>query len=85
MTDDSTNLSTLLIGASDDFAQLEDLQILLKIGLNEADRPSIEACKRLAFLVQTYLCQAEPWLQEVRFGLERLKKQVIAKDVLRDE
>lgn len=80
MTDPPTNLSILLVRASDDFAQLEDLQILLTIGLNEADRPSLEACKRLAFLVQTYLCQNEPWLKEVRFGLDRLKKQVIAEE-----
>ena len=56
MTDHSTNLSILLIRADNDFAQLEELQTLLKIGLSEADHPSEEACKRIALLVSTYLC-----------------------------
>ena len=80
MAANSTNLSTLLIRADNDFAQLEELQTLLKIGLSDADRPSEEACKRLDLLVSTYLCQSDPWLTEVRFGLNRLRKHVLIEE-----
>ena len=80
MAENSINLSILLIGALNDFAHVEELQLLLQIGLEQADRLTVEACKRLAFLVETYICQVEPWLEEVRFGLDRLKQVVVLEE-----
>ena len=74
MAEKLINLASLITGALDDFAHVEQLQLLLKIGLSEADRPSEEACERLALLVDVYAAQVEPWIQEVRFGLERIKR-----------
>ena len=76
MTENLSNLSDLLIGASSDFSHIEELQLLLQIGLDEADQPTAEAFKRLVFLVEIYLCQSEPWLEEVRFGLDKIKRIV---------
>ena len=76
MAENLPSLSDLLIGASSDFNHVEDLQLLLRIGLNEADRPTPEACKRLVFLIELYLCQSKPWLEEVRFGLNKIKRIV---------
>ena len=76
MPEKLANLSSLVLGALDDFAHVEQLQLLLKIGLSEADHPSEEACERLALLVDVYAAQVEPWIEEVRFGLERIKRIV---------
>ena len=76
MAENLSNFSDLLIGASSDFTHVQELQLLLQIGLDQADRPTVEACKRLAFLVETYICQVEPWLEETRIGLDRLKQVV---------
>lgn len=70
------SLTSLIIGALDDFAHVQELQILLRIGLNEAENPSEEACEKLVLLVETYLCQSEPWLTEVQFGLDRIGQQI---------
>lgn len=69
-------LVSLVISALDDFARVQELQTLLKIGLHEADELSEEGCSRLALLVSTYLCQVEPWLEEVELGLERIRQQL---------
>ena len=66
----------LVIGAIDDFARVKELQTLLKIGQSEADTLSVEACQRIALLVDTYLCQVEPWLEEVELGLDRIREQL---------
>lgn len=66
----------LVLGAMDDFARVKELQLLLKIGLNEADNPSEEACNRIALIVDTYLCQVEPWLEELGIGLDRIREQL---------
>ena len=77
MPEKLANLASLTLGALNDFAHVEKLQLLLKIGLAEVDHPSEEACERLALLVDVYTAQVEPWLEEVRFGLERIKRQVM--------
>lgn len=69
-------LVSLLLGTLDDFDHVQELQILLKVGLDQADELSEEACKRLALLVSTYLCQSEPWLEEVQLGLDRMRKHI---------
>lgn len=76
MPENSTDLSSLIIGALDDFDHVQELQTLLKVGLDQADELSEEACKRLALLVSTYLCQSEPWLTEVQFGLDRIRQRI---------
>lgn len=77
MPENSANLASLIIGALDDFAHIKELQTLLKIGLRQAESPANEeACERLALLVDVYLCQFEPWLEEVQLGLERRRKQI---------
>ena len=74
------NLSFLITRALNDFAHVERLQLLLKIGLDETDQPSDEAYERLALLVDTYSAQVEPWIEEVRFGLERIGRQVLPRN-----
>ena len=69
-------LASLVLDLLNDFARLQELQVLLKIGLTEADSPSKEACSRIALLVDTYLCQSEPWLQNVEMDLQRLREQL---------
>lgn len=69
-------LMSLAISALDDFSRVQELQTLLKIGLDGADEPSEEACSKLALLVSTYLCQVEPWLEEVELGLQRIRQQL---------
>ncbi len=70
-------LVSLLLGTLDDFDHVQELQTLLRIGLDQADNGlSEEACERLALLVSTYLCQSEPWLEEVQLGLNRMRKHV---------
>lgn len=76
MPENSTDLSSLIIGALNDFDHVQELQTLLKVGLDQADEFSEEAYKRLALLVSTYLCQSEPWLEEVQLGLNRMRKHV---------
>lgn len=67
---------SLILSAMDDFAQVKELQLLLKIGLKEADEPSEEACNRISLLVATYLCQVEPWLENLELGMNRIRKQL---------
>lgn len=66
----------LVIGAMDNFAQVKKLQTLLSVALNEADSPSEEACKRIALLVDTYLCQVEPWIEDLNLDLEKIREQL---------
>lgn len=66
----------LVLGAMDDFARVKELQLLLKIGVNEADTPSEEACQRITLLLDTYLCQIEPWLEELEIALDRIREQL---------
>ena len=81
------NLASLVIGALDDFAHVEQLQLLLKIGLAEADHPSEEACERLALLVDVYAAQvgvrsakltftATQWLETLLCGSSANKNVV---------
>lgn len=66
----------LIFSAMDNFSRVKELQTLLKIGLNEADSPSEEACQRIALMVDTYLCQVEPWLENLEIELDRIREQL---------
>lgn len=72
----SQNLMSLAIGASDDLSRLLDLQELLRIALEQFDNPSEKTNQRVDLLLSTYLCQVEPWLDNLELGLQRIRSSL---------
>lgn len=68
----------LAIGASDDLSRVIGLQELLRIALEEFDHPSEKTSQRVDLLLSTYLSQSEPWLEDLKLGLQRIRKEIVS-------
>lgn len=69
----------LAIGASDDLSRVLGLQELLRIALEEFDHPSEKTSQRVDLLLSIYLCQSEPWLEDLELGLQRIRSSLANK------
>jgi hypothetical protein len=76
----SNCLTSLIIGAIDDFDRVRNLQRLLEVALNEAEPLEGGRESETSLLIASYLSLSKPYFEEVGCGLERLRELLLGGD-----